>query len=164
MTAALKTGPHSGRLKELCLCYFIHKNVRRWLGDSWHRDDTGSWGPRHSAGLGSSRCCWHTGRSSSVELLEGELSASASSGCPGIKCGVQQQRAVTAALGIASVRVRGWNLVTGKQRRTRWGSSLAQLPEWSKHARLSLMWAPGHGENAALEQHISPCGVFSLSV
>lgn len=35
--------------------------------------------------------------SCSVELLEGELSAASSSWCPGISCGVQHQRAVTAA-------------------------------------------------------------------
>lgn len=76
--------------------------------------------------------------------------------CPGIKCGGQHQKAVTATLGVASVRVRCWNV--GSRGQTRWGSSLPYLPEGSNHPReeLSLMWVPAHGENAALEQHTSP--------
>lgn len=169
--AALKTSPCSSCLKKLCLCHFIHQSVGRWSGDSWHRDGTGT---SPVCCPGNSRCCWHWGWKLSASSSSGypgikcgvqraQFSASSSSsGHPGIRCGVQHQRAVTAASGVAQS---GWEAAAWWGSRggwRRWGSSLPYLPEWNSHPReeLSLVWAPGHGGNAALEQHISPCGAF----
>lgn len=121
MTVALKTSPHSSCLKELCLCYFIHKSVGRmaWgqLTQRWHRDLASllAWEAADAADV--------QGRAAQCIILLW---------MPWNQGGVQHQRPVTAALGMASVRVRGCNVVMGKQRRLDEVRQQPALPPWMK--------------------------------
>lgn len=77
MTAALKTGPHSGCLKELC----VISSTKLWMDGLGTADTETAEEPE------TSPVCWPgkwqvllaRGVSCSVELLEGELSAASSS-------------------------------------------------------------------------------------
>lgn len=66
---------------------------------------------------------------------------------------------------MASIALSGWNGAGGSRGgQTRWDNGLLYLPEWNGHPReeFCLMWALEHWENAGLEQHISPHGIFFL--